>query len=167
MSKKSATARTAAPVPTPVPTETPSATKTPLAASLTGQEFSRLLGDVSWLMSRSPNHKFAFLADLEWLVMPPLVLGQARLYRNEKNDPIAYVSWALVSDEVNERLKSGIARIQPPEWRCGPHPWVIDVVAPFGGAKEALETVQKTVFEGKTVPVLSQRPPVPSSGKKA
>jgi cytolysin-activating lysine-acyltransferase len=118
-------------------------------------------------MSRSPNHKFAFLADLEWLVMPPLVLGQARLYRNEKNDPIAYVSWALVSDEVNERLKSGIARIQPPEWRCGPHPWVIDVVAPFGGAKEALETVQKTVFEGKTVPVLSQRPPAPSSGKKA
>jgi len=118
-----------------------------------------MIGDVCWLMSRSPNRRHMFMADLEWLVMPPLALGQARLYRNDKGDPISFVSWATVSDEVNERLKSGIARLQPGEWRSGPHLWVFDVVAPFGGVTETLATLKKTVFEGKQVMVL------PLSGK--
>jgi cytolysin-activating lysine-acyltransferase len=119
-----------------------------------GQEFSKLLGEVCWLMSRAPHRRHMFMADLEWLVMPALVLGQARLYRNDKNDPISYVSWATVSDEVNERFKSGVARIAPPEWRSGPHLWIFDIVTPFGGAKESLDTLKKTVFDGKSVAVL-------------
>jgi cytolysin-activating lysine-acyltransferase len=119
-----------------------------------GQEFVKLLGEVCWLMSRAQHRRHAFLADLEWLVMPVLALGQARLYRNDKGDPIGFVSWATVSDEVNERLKSGVARLAPPEWRSGPHIWIFDIVTPFGGAKEILDTVNKTVFEGQAVSVL-------------
>ncbi|MEO5374993.1 MAG: toxin-activating lysine-acyltransferase, partial [Alphaproteobacteria bacterium] len=34
--------------------------------------FASLLGDVAWLMVRSPAHRHLFLADLEWLVLPAL-----------------------------------------------------------------------------------------------
>jgi len=68
------------------------------------------------------------------------------------------VSWAFVSDEVNERLKAGIIRLQPAEWRSGTHPWIIDVVAPFGGAEQAVANVVKDVFGGKVVPVAGGKP---------
>lgn len=150
MSKKHVSSSIAEPLPkvTPIP---PAA---PAQQVQLGQEFSKLLGEVCWLMSRAPHRRHMFMADLEWLVMPALVLGQARLYRNDKGDPISYVSWATVSDEVNERFKTGVARLAPPEWRSGPHLWIFDIVTPFGGAKESLDAVRKAVFEGKAVAVL-------------
>lgn len=155
MTKKPVKASPAAKTATPAPTLTPApGAATPAISPQIGQEFSKLLGEVCWLMSRVPHRRHMFMADLEWLVMPPLALGQARLYRNEKGDPISFVSWAAVSDEVNERLKSGVGRLAPPEWRSGPHLWIFDVVTPFGGAKETLEQTRKTVFEGKPVSVL-------------
>jgi cytolysin-activating lysine-acyltransferase len=140
----------------PVPITPPPgvAAPTPAISPQVGQEFSKLLGEVCWLMSRVAHRRHMFMADLEWLVMPALALGQARLYRNDKGDPISFVSWATVSDEVNERLKSGVARLAPPEWRSGPHLWVFDLLTPFGGAKETLDMLNKTVFDGKSVAVL-------------
>ena len=148
MSKKTTTA------PKPKAAAPPAAEAPQQPQQTNGPEFARLIGDVCWLMSRTPNRRHMFMADLEWLVLPPLALGQARLYRNDKGDPISFVSWATVSDEVDARLKSGIARLQPGEWRSGPHLWVFDVVAPFGGAAETLVTLKKTTFEGKQVAVM-------------
>lgn len=39
-----------------------------------------VLGEIAWLMSQSPAHRQLFIADLEWLIMPPLLLGQFRLF---------------------------------------------------------------------------------------
>ena len=140
--------------PTVTLTPPPAVTPPPPATAQMNKEFAKLLGEVCWLMSRAPHRRHAFMADLEWLVMPPLALGQARLYRNDKGDPIAFASWATVSDEVDARLKSGVARLAPPEWRSGPHLWIFDILTPFGGSKEILETVNKTIFDGKSVSVL-------------
>lgn len=38
------------------------------------------LGEIVWLMSQSPAHRQMFISDLEWLIMPPLLLGQFRLF---------------------------------------------------------------------------------------
>ncbi|MDR3439785.1 toxin-activating lysine-acyltransferase [Telmatospirillum sp.] len=136
--------------------------------SLTDRDLLYVLGEVSWLMSRSPRHRYVFMADLEWQVMPAIVLKQARIYRkpppsaqpdqpppaDQPGTPIAFVTWAVVSDAVDERLKAGVGRLQPPEWRSGPHPWIVDVVAPFGGAEQAVAQVVKDVFGGKEVPVV-------------
>jgi len=143
--------------PTTVPPSSPKGAPAQAAPAISpeaGAEFSKLLGEVCWLMSRAPHRRHAFMADLEWLVMPPLALGQARLYRNDKGDPIAFASWATVSDEVDARLKSGVARLAPPEWRSGPHLWIFDIIAPFGGANELLDTLNKTVLKDKSVAVL-------------
>jgi cytolysin-activating lysine-acyltransferase len=139
-----------------------------------GQEFAQFLGDVSWLMMGSPLHRHTFLADFEWLVLPAMGLKQVRLYRDETGATIAYISWALVSDEVNRRLQSGNGRLQASEWRSGPHPWIIDVVAPYGRAEELMDEFQRSVFAGKPVAVLPLKgkilggePPDPSVSPSA
>lgn len=97
-----------------------------------------LLGPVAWLLARDAQRRFSFFADVDWRFTPPLVLDQCKLY-NRQDIPWAFVSWARVNDAVNERLRSGTPTISPHEWQSGPHLWFIDVLAPFGGAREAAQ----------------------------
>src|SRR5438093_4875312 len=55
-----------------------------------------LLGEIAWLMMRSPLHRHLFLAAREWLVAPPLQLKQLRLFRRARRRA-AVGSWALVT----------------------------------------------------------------------
>lgn len=78
---------------------------------------SQVLGEIAWLMSQSPEHKHYSLADLEWLIMPPVMLEQFRIYYHN-NMPVACALWAYVTPETEEKLKSGVKRLRPEEW-CG------------------------------------------------
>ena len=42
-----------------------------------------MMGEIVWLMSQSQTHKFLSLADLEWLLMPPIILGQYKLFKDK------------------------------------------------------------------------------------
>ena len=55
---------------------------------------------------------------------------------------IGFVTWALLSEEVVERLKGeNNGPLQPKDWHSGKHFTIIDVVAPNGGGEEMRETV--------------------------
>lgn len=101
-----------------------------------------LLGQIVSLCSLSLQHKHLFLADLDWRLSPPLILGQCRLLRR-KGRPFAFVSWAFVTKEVAKRLEGLPGRIQPDEWNCGSQLAFIDVVAPFGEADICMQEVSK------------------------
>lgn len=90
-----------------------------------------LLGPALWLFARDPSRKFTFVADIDWRLLPPLVLDQCRLF-NRSDIPWAFATWAFVSDAVAERLRSATPIIAPHEWKSGDKQWLIDVVAPFG-----------------------------------
>lgn len=109
-----------------------------------------VLGPVIWLYGRDAGRRYAFIADLDHLVLPPVLLDQCRIYF-KSGVPWGYVSWAKVSETVHQRLVGGIARLAPHEWNSGGHPWIVDVVAPFGGASELVDEVRRTVFAGVTV----------------
>lgn len=66
-------------------------------------DLSAILGQAAWVMMRSPPHRHLFVGDLEWLLLPPIAHRQFRLWRRN-NMPVAYASWALLSDEVEARL---------------------------------------------------------------
>lgn len=104
-----------------------------------------VMGEVAALMSVSPVHRYMFLGDVDWLVMPPIRLQQFRLLR-KKGVPFAFVSWAYISDEVEERLLSGAKRLAPGDWHSGEKAFLIDVVAPFGGAREIASQIKSTIF---------------------
>jgi cytolysin-activating lysine-acyltransferase len=100
-------------------------------------------------MTRSMTHRHIFIADLEWMVLPPIEFGQFRMYRRE-GMPVAFATWALVSEETEKRLASGMARLAPTEWRNGDRLWLVELLAPFGNTDAVLEDLKKTAFAGKT-----------------
>jgi len=112
-----------------------------------------ILGPALWLYAKDPIKKFMFLGDTDWALLPPVVLDQCRLY-TKSNLPYAFVTWALVSDHVDARLRSGESKLAPHEWKCGPHVWIIDAVAPFGQLDETLQALRDTVFSGQKVSAL-------------
>ena len=115
---------------------------------------SQVLGEIVWLMSHSPLHKQFFISDLEWLVMPPVLLGQFRMYYDtgdEKNapKPVGVVLWAEV--DVDVRLSAGGARLRPQDWRSADRLWAVEVLAPFGGAEAMVKELKANVFPARKV----------------
>lgn len=101
------------------------------------------LGEITWLLSQSPNHRHAlFLADVEWLVMPALMHGQYRMFYT-KGRPVGVALWAFVSRTVEQRLAAG-GRIGTEDWRSGDRVWLVEIIAPFGNQETMLEDVRTT-----------------------
>ncbi|MFD0667972.1 toxin-activating lysine-acyltransferase [Ramlibacter sp. MAHUQ-53] len=109
-----------------------------------------LLGTVSWLMLAAPTTRHALLSDLEWRVMPPLMLNQAKVYLRDET-PVAFVSWARLSPEVARRFRCLPHRLTPADWRSGEEVWVVDLLAPFGGAREVMKDLRENVLPGQVV----------------
>src|SRR5882672_4352605 len=106
----------------------------------TPKTVSQVLGEITWLMTQSPRHKAIPLGDLEWLVMPAILLKQFRIfYKGEQ--PVGVAVWALVDDLVAKRIDAGDTRLSAVEWKSGSHMRMVDVVAPFGGEAEMREQV--------------------------
>jgi cytolysin-activating lysine-acyltransferase len=96
---------------------------------------SQVLGEITWLMTQSPRHKSIPLGELEFLLMPAILLKQFRVfYKGEQ--PVGVAVWALVDDLVAMRIDADNKRLSAAEWKSGAHMRIIDVVAPFGGEAE-------------------------------
>jgi len=132
-----------------------------------------VLGEISWLMTQSPFHKHLTLSDLEWLVMPPILLRQFRIYY-QNTTPFAVVSWAYANEEAEAKLSSGNFKLRPDQWRSGElndaavtdeaasvakdsnggTPWIVDLVCPQANdenklVERILDDLTKNVFANK------------------
>jgi cytolysin-activating lysine-acyltransferase len=93
---------------------------------------AQVLGEITWLMTQSPRHKVIPIGDLEWLLMPAILLRQFRIfYKGEQ--PVGVALWALADDLVARRIDAGDRRLAAVEWKSGVNMRIIDIVAPFGG----------------------------------
>jgi cytolysin-activating lysine-acyltransferase len=120
----------------------------PIATHAHGQTGSpsktvaQVLGEIAWLMTQSPRHKAVPIGDLEWLLMPAILLRQFRIfYKGEQ--PVGVALWALADDLVAKRIDAGDTRLAAVEWKSGINMRIIDIVAPFGGEAEMREQVSK------------------------
>ena len=118
---------------------------------------------VSVLM-RSSRHKHYSIADLEWLVLPPLLTGnfsiaEAKSSKNGVSVPVAVALWANVSSEVDKRLSASVdkpMRLRPSEWRSGDIPWLVDAVGDPRVVPQFLKQLAETKFKGRVVKVRSR-----------
>lgn len=117
-------------------------------ASPAPKTVAQMLGEITWLMTQSPIHKQLFIGDLEWFAMPAVLLEQFRIFYGP-NSPAAVALWATVSEETEKRLKEGAHKLRADEWQGGDRPWLIELVAPFGGQDEILADLSASVFNGK------------------
>jgi cytolysin-activating lysine-acyltransferase len=96
---------------------------------------AQVLGEIAWLMTQSPRHKAIPIGDLEWLVMPALLLRQFRIFYSGEQ-PVGVALWALADELVAKRIDAGDTRLAAVEWKSGINMRIIDIVAPFGGEAE-------------------------------
>lgn len=103
-----------------------------------------LLGEIVWLMTQTPIYRQLKISDLEWLVMPPLLLKQFKLFYGETGTPIGVALWAYLNEEGESKFTQQ-GRIDPPDWANGAQlsagtglipapggaPWLIELVAPY------------------------------------
>jgi len=116
-----------------------------------------IMGPALWLYARDPLKKFMFMADIDWALLPPVILDQCRLYTKD-GIPFAFFTWALVNDAVDQRLRSGTPRIAPHEWQSGQHLWLIDVVTPFGKTEEMIDELRNAQFPSLKISALLPDP---------
>ena len=121
-----------------------------------------LLGSVAWLMLQQPASRHTLMSELEWRVMPALILDQAKLYLKDQA-PVAFVSWARLSEAVAQRYRNAPHQLTMSDWSSGEQIWLIDVFTPFGGAQEVLKDLREKMFAGQ---IVNQLVPVPHTQAK-
>jgi len=123
--------------------------------------FTQVVG----VLMRSPHYRQYTLADLEWLVVPPVAAGQFRIgeARPDNNQgsslPVAVVLWASVSPEVDQRLMqadSPSPRLQPQEWTSGDILWLVHAAGEARFVRYVVEQLTQTTFRGRQVKVLAR-----------
>jgi cytolysin-activating lysine-acyltransferase len=111
------------------------------------------------VLMRDPNFKNLRLADLEWLVLPPVMAGQFRLghaARPTSADgtgggiavPVAVALWASVSANLDKSLSENLdqqVRLRPNQWASGDRLWLIAA----GGDPRAVPPFLKQLAEGE------------------
>jgi cytolysin-activating lysine-acyltransferase len=115
---------------------------------------SQLLGEITWLLTQSKQHRQFFLSDLEWLVMTPILLQQFRVFY-AKDRPAGVLFWAFVDEEGEQRLAEGTTKLRPQDWKSGDRLWVVEVIAPFGGAEEMVKDLKEKVFAEREIKFLT------------
>ena len=65
--------------------------------------------------------------------------------------------WGTVSDEVAARLGQGTSKLRPQDWTSGDRLWVVEVIAPFGGAEEMVKDLEAAVFPDREIRMLVMR----------
>lgn len=108
------------------------------------------VGPVLLLYMQSAHRRYHFIADLEWLLMPPLVSGQCKLYMKEEY-PTSFISWAFLNEEAEKRILQNGGKLRQEDWNCGDRLWIIDIVAPFGGVENMLHDLQLNEFPGRVI----------------
>jgi len=82
-----------------------------------------------------------------------------------RDRPIGVVLWAHANEEVAGMLAEGVTKLRPQDWDCrrkpgakvvpgqkpedliaGTQAWVVEVIAPFGGAEEMVKDLKANVF---------------------
>lgn len=109
-----------------------------------------VMGAVAWLMMQGAATRHTLLSDLQWRVMPPLILDQAKLFMRD-GLPLAYVSWALLSESAAERYQHPPHQLAASDWQSGNQVWIIDLLAPHGGADDVVKDLREKEFSGKAI----------------
>ena len=122
-----------------------------------------ILGQILTLMLQSPNHRHYSLSDLEWMVLPPMRVGQVAMAESKPDQsdarlPLAVVFWASVSAEVDRRISSNLSapiRLRPDEWRSGDILWIADMVGDMSAGHALVKNILDTILPGRALRVRS------------
>ena len=111
--------------------------KNDLPTALDASTFASALGQAVWLMTVSKEHRDLPIRFIEERITPAVLLRQFKIYLKDKQ-PIAFISWAAVSEEVNARMQAGGFTLTPADWRSGNRVVVVECISPFAPKSEII-----------------------------
>lgn len=104
-----------------------------------------VLGEIVWLMSQSPEYKQYLISDLEWLVMPPILLRQFRLFYHE-GKPVAVVFYRRVAATIDDGRTLDERDMRLEDWNSGPAVKVVRVIALFGDSENVRAAFEASIL---------------------
>lgn len=128
--------------------------------------FAQSFAQIVAVLMRDRNFRKMQIADLEWLVLPPVMAGQFRLAQAPSPAgrvkgreggvlvPVAVALWARVSADIDKTLSENLdkpVRLRPSEWASGDNVWLMAVAGDERAVPKFLEQLAKTEFEGQRV----------------
>lgn len=131
--------------------------------------FAQTFAQIVAVLMRDPNFRNMRLADLEWLVLPPVMAGQFRLAqapsplargKTREGDqggvlvPVAVALWARVSSEIDEALSGNLdepVRLRANQWASGDNVWLMAVAGDRRAVPRFLDELAKGEFKGQRV----------------
>jgi cytolysin-activating lysine-acyltransferase len=174
--KNGSAGRQAAPAPKSVPPR-----------DLRQARFALTFSQVVSVLMRDPNFRKLRLADLEWLVIPPIMSGQFRLAQAPMQPPgakapgsgkqgqesakaaqggaflvpVAVALWASVSANIDKALSGNLdkqVRLHPAEWASGDNLWLMAVAGDQRALPTFLKRLRDEEFKGKQVKMRMRGP---------
>ena len=131
-----------------------------------GQTFSQVVA----VLMRDQNFRNMRIADLEWLVLPPIMAGQFRLAHMpapprpgepakpaDKGGvllPVAVALWARVSAQIDKGLAENLdkpVRLRTNQWASGDKIWLMAVAGDRRAIPKFLEQLKEKEFKGQEV----------------
>lgn len=100
--------------------------------TLDAKTFGSTMGNAVWLMTMDKRYRDRPIREIEALVATPILLRSFKLYSKD-NQPVAFLTWASVSDVVKAKLAAG-EPLALEDWRSGENIAVVDVISPFNEA---------------------------------
>jgi cytolysin-activating lysine-acyltransferase len=128
--------------------------------------FAQSFAQVVAVLMRDANFRQMRLADLEWLVLPPIMSGQFRLAqmpapqgRVKGKDggvlvPVAVALWARVSAAIDKQLSESLdktVRLRSGDWASGDNIWLMAVAGDRRAIPKFIDQLAKTEFKGQRV----------------
>lgn len=105
-----------------------------------------LIGEVAALMMASKVHRHLQLRDMADIMLPALNLNQFRIYRKPDRTPVALVTWAYFSPEVERAYLGGRALLSEAERTSGEMLYFTDFIAPYGHARKVIADLRTNIF---------------------
>lgn len=109
------------------------------------QTFGSAMGNAVWLMTMDKRYRDRPIREVEAIVATPILLRQFKLYSKDKQ-PVAFLAWASVSDEVAKKIEAG-ETLALEDWRSGPRIVVVDCVSPFNPPEMFIKKFNESVAD--------------------
>ncbi len=121
--------------------------------SSSGERFAMQLGYAAMLLARTSRRSFS-IGSLESWVAPAIVLRQIQFCFDEHGEPVAYATWAYLTDAMSGRMeRDEVGLLHLSDWNAGLNLWVIDVVAPYGLDRPLVTRLLRSCVEGIVRPM--------------
>ncbi len=127
-------------------------------------------GDLAMLAIQHNSYRNMAIADLDWLIGPAIMTGNFMIANATREDgavlPIAAITWARVSEELDRRLVENLSRpfrLSPAEYVSGENYWIAHT---FGHPRAVENLIQAAIQPAGKSEDGQERPAGPLAGKK-